>query len=254
MTAVRFAPLFALVFGCSQAQPDAPAPAVDLSKVQLVPDAPGVPASVLPQPPVQPPPPPKPPEPPPEFKFAADLGGKAVARAVAPNITKPLALDRAPAAPKPRAVPERVLNPDAVARADFAPPPLLPPKPPAAKPANPAERVPLDLGARADAPPAKPVLPVAAVETPRARDANLPPPPPVLGRQYTERASLDDPTTETGNSAATANTVPVALAQSPFLKLGIPDPFELLEQVKPKVPAANEPSALPVPVNPPRRN
>lgn len=250
MTAVRFAPLFVLVLGCSQAQPDAPAPAVDLSKVQLVPDAPGVPASVIPQPPAQPPKPPEPP--PPEFKFAPDLGGKAVARAVAPNITKPLALDRTPPAPKPRAVPERVLNPDAVTRADFAPPPLLPPKPPAAKPTNPAERVPLELGVGADAPPAKPVLPTAAVETPRARDVNLLPPPPALGRQYTERASLDDPTTETGNSAATANTVPVALAPSAFLKLGIPDPFELLEQVKPKVPATAEPSALPVPVNPPR--
>jgi hypothetical protein len=36
------------------------------------------------------------------------------------------------------------------------------------------------------------------------------------------------------------------------LKLGIPDPFELLEQVKPNVPPKAEPSALPVPVNHPR--
>jgi hypothetical protein len=248
MLAVRFAPLFVLVLGCSQQQPDAPAP-LDVSKVQLVPDAPGVPATVIPQPPVQPP---KPPEPPPEFKFAPDLGGKAVASAVRPNITKPLALDRAPAAPKPRTVPDRVLNPDASERVAFVPPPLLPPKPPGTKPADPVERVPLELGAGADAPPAKPVLPVAAVETPRARDVNLLPPPPLLGRQYTERASLEDPTVETGNAATTSNTVPVALAVSPFLKLGIPDPFELLEQVKPKVPANAEPSALPVPVNHPR--
>jgi hypothetical protein len=249
MSAVRFAPLFVLVLGCSQQQPDAGAPApIDVSKVQLVP---GAPVAALPQPPV-PQPPPKPPEPPPEFKFAPDLGGKAVARAVAPNLAKPLALDRAPAAPKPRAVPERVLNPEANERTAFVPPPLMPPKPPATKPANPAERVPFDLGIGADAPPAKPVLPTVAIETPRARDANLPPPAPTLGRQFTERASLEDPTSETGNAAAVSNTVPVALALSPFLKLGIPDPFELLEQVKPKVPPTAEPSALPVPVNHPR--
>lgn len=244
MSAVRFAPLFVLVGGCSQ-QPDAPAP-LDVSKVQLVPAAP---VAALPQPPVQPP---KLPEPPPEFKFPADLGGKAVARAVAPNLTKPFPLDRAPVVPKPRAVPERVLNPEANERTAFAPPPLLPPKPPAAKPTDPAERVPFDLGVGADAPPSKPVLPTVAIETPRARDVNLPPPPPELGRQFTERTSLEDPTSETGNAAAVSNTVPVALVLSPFLKLGIPDPFELLEQVKPKVPATAEPSALPVPVNHPR--
>jgi hypothetical protein len=247
MTAVRIAPLFALVLGCSQ-QSDAPAP-LDVSKVQLVPNAPGVTAAALPQPPQPPAQPPKPPEPPPEFKFAPDIGGKAVASAVAPNLTKPLAVERAPVVPKPRAVPDRVLNPDAAERVAFVPPPLMPPKPPSAKPANPAERVPLDLGAGADAPPAKPVLPVVAIETPRARDVNLLPPPPVLGRQFAERASLDDPTVETGNAAAVTNTVPVPLALSPFLKLGIPDPFELLEQVKPKVPAPAEPAALPVPVN-----
>lgn len=248
MNAVRFAPLFVFVLGCSQQPPDAPAP-IDVSKVQLVPDAP---VAALPQPPVQPPQPPQPPEPPPEFTFAPDLGGRTVALAVEPNITKPLALDRVPAAPKPRAVPDRVLNPEANDRAAFVPPPLMPPKPAATKPANPAERVPFDLGIGADAPPSKPVLPTVAVETPRALDVNLPPPAPTLGRQFTERASLEDPTSETGNAATVSNTVPVALALSPFLKLGIPDPFELLEQVKPKVPPTAEPSALPVPVNHPR--
>lgn len=247
MTAVRVAPfaLFVLVAGCSQQPTAAPAPP-DLSQVQLAPDAPAVAAAPgAPQQPAAP-------APPPEFAFAPDLGGRAVARAVAPNLSKPLAVERAPNVPKARAVPERVLNPEAGDRARFVPPPPALPPLSGARPAPPAERVPLDLGARADAPPAKPVLPVAAVATPRARDASLPPPAPVLGRQYAERASLADPTEEAGNAAATANTVAVALGVAGFVKVSVPDPFELGDQVRPRVPAAADPSALPVPVNPAR--
>jgi hypothetical protein len=40
--------------------------------------------------------------------------------------------------------------------------------------------------------------------------------------------------------------------QSGFLKVGIPDPFELGEQVKPRIEPAAEPRVLPVPVTPRR--
>ena len=112
--------------------------------------------------------------------------------------------------------------------------------------------MPANLGAAADGPPAKPVLPVAAVVTERARDVNLPPPAPTLGRPVTDRVSLDDPTSEFGNAEVVAGQVKVPLAASGFLKAVIPDPFELAEQVKPKVPAAAEPSPAPVTVNPQR--
>ncbi len=112
--------------------------------------------------------------------------------------------------------------------------------------------MPVDFGAGADGAPAKPVLPVAVVETERARDVNLPPPAPVLGRPATDRVSLDDPTGEFGNAVVVAGAVKVPLAVSGFQKVAIPDPFELAEHVKPKVPATAEPSVQPVPVNPQR--
>jgi hypothetical protein len=120
------------------------------------------------------------------------------------------------------------------------------------KPASPAERVPLDLGIRADARPSKPKLPESPVITTKARDANQPPGLPPLGRQLPDRASLDDPTTEPGNAAVVTRPVSVPLMQSGFLRVALPDPFELAEQVKPNVPPAAEPGVLPVPVSPPR--
>ena len=171
---------------------------------------------------------------------------------VAPDVTRPLPAERFGAGPKPRAVPEKVLDPDAAPRVGFAPPTVALPRPAAAKPVAPPEKVPVAFGAGADGPPAKPVLPVAAVVTERARDTNVPPPAPALGRPLTDRASLDDPTGEFGNAAVVAGAVKVPLAVSGFQKVAIPDPFELAEHVKPPVPATAEPSAQPVPVNPQR--
>jgi len=112
--------------------------------------------------------------------------------------------------------------------------------------------VPGDLGRGASAVPAKPALPIAKVVTERARDVNLPPALPTLGRSVIERMSLDDPTSELGNAAIVAPVVRVPLAPAGFLKVGIPDPFELGEQVKPKIAPDAEPGLTPVPVNPRR--
>jgi hypothetical protein len=90
------------------------------------------------------------------------------------------------------------------------------------------------------------------VVTERARDVNFPPPAPTLGSPVADRVSLDDPTTEFGNAEVVAGQVKVPLAPSGFFKAVIPDPFELGEQVKPKVPPTAEPSTAPVPVNPQR--
>jgi hypothetical protein len=145
-----------------------------------------------------------------------------------------------------------VLEPVALAPAKHALPPVPFAKFAAAKPANPPEKVPLDLGSGTHDVPAKPVLPVAKVETPRARDANLPPPAPVLGRPASDRVPFDDPTAEIGNAAVAGSSVKVAMSPSEFRKAEVPDPFELGAQVKPKVPATAEPSAKPVVVNPQR--
>jgi hypothetical protein len=156
------------------------------------------------------------------------------------------------ATPKPRTVPNRILDPDANPRASYAPPPLLPARPAALRPVSPDEKVPVNFGVGAENGPAKPVLPVAAVVTERARDVNVPPPAPVLGRPASDRVSLDDPTSELGNAEVVAGAAKAALAPSGFLKVDVPDPFELAEQVKPKVPPSAEPSPAPIPVNPQR--
>jgi hypothetical protein len=196
--------------------------------------------------------PPAPQPPPPTFAFPADQTGTALARVVTPDVTRPLPAERFGAAPKPRTVPPKVLEPDTTARASYVPPPLLPLKLAQPKPVAPPETVPLNLGARADGVPAKPVLPVAPVVTERARDVNLPPPAPVLGRPLTDRVALDDPTGELGNAVVVGGAVKVPPVASGFVKVAVPDPFELGAQVKPKVPATAEPSAAPVTVNPQR--
>jgi hypothetical protein len=188
---------------------------------------------------------------PPAFPFPPDLAGKAVAKTVTPNVAKPLAVKRAGDKPLPRAAPAKLLDPEPVARTRFAPPPLLPAKATGLKPAAPKERVPLDLGAGTPRP-ERPTLPVSAVFTPRARDVNLPPPAPALGRPAPDRVPFDDPTNDFGNAEVVSSSVKVPLAPSGFLKLSVPDPFELGAQVRPKVPPTAEPSAAPVPVNPRR--
>jgi len=189
---------------------------------------------------------------PPTFDFPPDLTGKALARVLAPDTSRPLPQERAIPAPKPRAVPATILEPNTLTQVRYVPPSLPLAKLPAAKPTNPTEKVPLDLGMGAEALPTKPVLPVVAMDTPRAPDVNLPPTPPVLGRPVVDRVSVDDPTNESGNAAIVAESVKVPLTPSGFLKVVVPDPFELGAQVKPNVPATAEPRVMPVPVIPQR--
>jgi hypothetical protein len=196
---------------------------------------------------------PKSPEMPTAFEYPADLGGKAVAKAVAPD-RPALTVDRTVPAPKSRILPAKLLHPDAItiARANYALPPILPAKPAVVRLVAPPERVPVELGRGADEIPARPTFPIAAGITERARDVKLPPAMPTLGRPLTERVSLDDPTSELGNAGIVAPPVKVVVAPAAFLKVTLPDPFELGAQVKPKVPPAAEPGLAPVVVNPER--
>jgi hypothetical protein len=201
----------------------------------------------------QPQPKPKPPEPPTAFDYPADLGGKAVVKAVTPTITTPLSTEKAAAAtPKPRTPPSRLLDPYPLTKATYVPPPVLPAKPAEARLTAPPERVPVDLGWLAEDVPAKPTFPVAAGISERARDVKLPPALPILGRPFSERVSLDDPTAEFGHAGIVAPLVKVQVPQAGFLRVSLPDPFELGEQVKPRVPATADPGLTPVVVNPQR--
>jgi hypothetical protein len=182
----------------------------------------------------------------------ADLGDRVVARATAPDIPALPPIERFGTAPMPRAPSAWLVDPDSTPRAKLTPPPFIASNPIAARPAPPAERVPPDLGAGARAVPAKPKLPVAAAATKRSRDVNLPPPLPPLGRPAGDRASLEDPTTEFSAAVITTPPLKISFVPAPFLKVTVPDPFELGEQIRPAIPSAAEPAPMPVSVNPRR--
>jgi hypothetical protein len=182
----------------------------------------------------------------------AELTGRAFERAVAPDRPALPPIERFDVAPRPRTVSidpvESITSPKArVLRAA-----LRPVESAGLRPAPPPERVSPDLGAGATAAPAKPKLPVAAGRTKRSRDVNLPPPLPLLGRQASDRVGFDDPTTDLSTSMITGPSAKPPIVQAPFLKLGIPNPFELAEQIMPAIPPAAEPGLSPVPVNPRR--
>jgi hypothetical protein len=186
------------------------------------------------------------------FPFPKDEGGKAVAKVVAPQAPPPLPVERFDLAPKPRTPAASIVHPDPTLRPAYAPPPLLPAPTSGTVPTAPAERVPSDLGFGATAVPARPVLPNPPGITERAPDVNVPPKLAPLGRRVPDRASFDDPTSAAANAAIVRNSPTPSLIQSGFLRVGIPDPFELGEQVKPRIEPAAEPQVLPVPVNPHR--
>ena len=81
---------------------------------------------------------------------------------------------------------------------------------------------------------------------------NLPPPLPTLGSGVADRVGYEDPTTEFGNAVITGPPVKPPFAPAPFLKVGVPDPFELGDQIRPRISPAAEPGLTPVTVNPRR--
>jgi hypothetical protein len=146
----------------------------------------------------------------------------------------------------------KLLSPEPIGNVSYSLPEIQASRSSAIAIAPPKEHVPFDLGRGADTLPGKPGLPIAATVTERARDVNLPPAMPTLGRPLSERVSLDDPTSEFGNAAIVAPGVNVPLKSAEFVKVALPDPFELGEQVKPKLLPAAEPGINPAPVNPQR--
>ena len=167
---------------------------------------------------------------------SADLGGQALARAVAPDTPALPPVPRFGAAKHMQAIPARFLDPDPTTKPKFHSAPVLPTRRIGMRPAPPVERVPLDLGRGASAVPAQPKLPVAKVVTVRARDVKLPPALPALGRLVVDRVGLEDPTSELGNAAIVEPALKVPFVPAAFLKVVIPDPFELAEQIQPKIP------------------
>ena len=239
--------------GCSQpASPVTPpvvAAAVQQPEPIPAPPPPATTATPTPPAPVatQPAPPP-----PPEFSFPSDTAGKGLPAVVVPQAPAPLPVERFGGAAVKRTPPARVVNPDPLPKLTHVPPPLPLAKPAGVKPVAPAEQVPYSLGLSTATLRPRPALPEAPGVTAKARDVAVPPDMAPFARPLPDRASLDDPTAELANTAIVASSPAVALAPAEFLKVVIPDPFELADQVRPKVAPAAEPGLTPVPVNPRR--
>jgi hypothetical protein len=190
---------------------------------------------------------------PPAFAFPVDAGGSALAKVVTPATPAPLPVERFGEAPAERTPPAAVLFPEPSPPAGYAlPPPVLPEKPAGLKPADPPERVPVALGAGAGVLSTRPALPDAPGITARAPDVSRPPALPPLARRVPDRASLDDPTAEPGHTVIVNRPVEFPWGPAAFLKVTVPDPFELAAQVKPGHDPAAEPGLQPVPVKPRR--
>ena len=116
----------------------------------------------------------------------------------------------------------------------------------------PPERVPDTLGETADRDPAFARLP----QRPRVRQPGVPPPGaadvPPLARQVVDRAALDDPTAEIAAVRAVFTALPLPATPAWFLRLGIPDPFELAGHLRGKTGSDAELGTKPVNVPPGR--
>ncbi len=195
---------------------------------------------------VQDPQTPKPVEP--VAKLPEDLGGKAVQKSLMPTLTMPAEV-AGPKAPKARVTDlDRGELPAAPTAWKVPSVPLLPKVKPA-KPSIPPERAPADLGhASAENLGAvkfaeKPLVRAEAPVNAGATDV------PALARQIVERSPVEDPTAEISASKLIETIFPYPVGPLPFVKVTIPDPFELAEQLKGKLPRETEfgtaPSVVP---------
>jgi len=82
--------------------------------------------------------------------------------------------------------------------------------------------------------PARKSLPSAARVRLPSPDIKQPLPPPALAQDVPDRASLTDPTGALSHAVALAAKMPARTSPAPFLRINLPDPFELREEVRVK--------------------
>ncbi len=109
------------------------------------------------------------------------------------------------------------------------------------RPSAPTERVPVDLAGVALDRPDRIELPVgSSLQTPTP-DVKQPPGLPILARPSTDRAPLEDPTADWTAASIITVKLPLRSTQAPFVKVGLPDPFENVEAAKVKTAVAEDP-------------
>jgi hypothetical protein len=187
----------------------------------------------------------------PPLPYPTDLGGQAVSNALAPVPSTPAPLFMPQVSPKPRLSSiERGELPLPKVAAKIIPLPAG--KASSSKPSPPLERINPDLGQGVTIDPRQYTLASSPVQfrsvpqTPKLGADDLP----VLSRRVDDRASLEDPTSELSTARIVNTPVPRPMIQVGFLKLTIPDPFELLEQLRGSLGTTQEFAEKPVIVAP----
>jgi hypothetical protein len=183
------------------------------------------------------------PDPPPAFPFPDDPAGRALPAVVAPPAGAAIPADRS-AGPKPRTPPARVESPDPPLKATFTLPPLSPGAATAGMSAIRPPVVPPTFGAWAAATPPRAKLPNPPGVTARGPDIAAVPPPAPTARPVTERPPADDPVAAAGDAVVTRPAA-VVLGAAGFVRVVIPDPFELAGHVRASPRPADEPVAVP---------
>ena len=182
------------------------------------------------------------------FRFPDDSGGELLGKLLTPPVQ--------PAPGEDRIGPHRFARSSAIESPRLPLPPirLEPVRLPVektsglARPGPLAEGVPLVSYYGTPEPPEAPRLPAGAPVREPSVDVNRPVPLPLLGTETPDRAPLDDPTTEASLAAALAAPLPQRTTPAPFLRLGVPDPFENRRTVR--LPAPVEEPAVPVSASP----
>lgn len=220
----RLTPLtIAVVVGCGRSTP--PTEPAALAPV-IVPPAADEVRGQEPARSTQPTPPVKPPAGPPVV-LPDDTGGKAVAKAlVLPPPLPPEAASANTPAPYSSAVDRGELPLPSVAPMPFS---RVEPKASAVKPSSPAEK-PLPATQFATLPEGqasgRPLAKTAAPPNARAADV------PMNAWRQGDRPPLEDPTVELSAGRVIDTPLPRQTAGFPFLRMTIPNPFELSEQLK----------------------
>jgi hypothetical protein len=173
------------------------------------------------------------------FRFPDDKGGVLLGRVLPPSVDSSVLTVLAR---KPR----RLQGPSILEAPTLALAPVHPgipraalePKRPILRPRLVSEET-LD-GREAPVLPELQSFPTGAKTREEGVDVNQPPPLPLLGQYLPDRASLEDPTTETSINAAMAATVPLRAVPVQFQRQSIPDPFENYNPVRLSSPPAED--------------
>lgn len=153
--------------------------------------------------------------------------------------------------PLERPVLDRLANPAAAipgSAVSTPKPPMLSVKP--MRPSLSPEDAPLTFNRTEPVPPVAIVLPEQPLVRVPSIDLERPLPVPLLAIQVRDRTSTTDPSLDASVAAALSPQTPIRTQPTPFSPLNLPDPFELQEQVKPRVvvdESPQPPAILPLP-------